>query len=305
MPNEQRRPVGTGGAAGYLATGHREDSPNATLGQAALLYAGFGWPVFPCQPGGKQPLGRLAPNGVHSATTDRETVARWWRACPTANIGLACGVAFWVLDVDADKGGHEALEVLEDGRHGRLPDTVSSWTGGDGLHLLFKPNARIRNWVGRAAPGIDCRSAGGSITAPPSIHPNGHQYRWLDGYAPGERPIAEAPAWLVDLLDPPRIEPVVVPFVPASTRAATRYAEAAFEAELERVAYAAPGERNNALNRAAYSLGQLAGAGLLDPHEVAAALAGAALATGLDRQEAEKTLASGLRSGMASPRAVT
>ena len=305
MQNEQRRPGGGGAATEGMLTRPPEDSPNTTLGQVALLYAGYGWPVFPCQPRGKKPLGRLAPNGCKSATTDRETVARWWRQEPRANIGLACGVAFWVLDVDAEDGGHEALEALEQ-RHGRLPDTVTQWTGSDGSHTLFAPDERVRNSVKKLGAGLDTRSAGGYIIAWPSIHPNGNQYRWLDGFAPGERAIAEAPAWLLDLLDPPRPEPAVVaPFVPSSTRAATRYAEKAFEAELERVAFAAPGERNNALNRAAFSLGQLAGAGLLDPGEVAAALAGAALATGLDRREAEKTLASGLRSGMASPRAVT
>ncbi len=127
------------------------------------------------------------------------------------------------------------------------------------MHLLFKFDPRVKNWSNRGGPGIDTRSAGGYIVAPPSVHPNGHAYRWPDGYAPGEMSIATAPAWLLDLLDPPRPEPVAVPFVPRSTKAATRYAEKAFEAELERVAYAAPGERNNSLNRAAFALGQLAG----------------------------------------------
>lgn len=279
---------------------------NTTAGgllQAALEYAGFGWPVFPCQPRGKTPIGRLAPNGVKNATTDRETVARWWRQEPRANIGLAAGVGFWALDIDADKGAIEALAELE-ARHGPLPATVTAITGSGGRHYYFAPSARPLNWANRLGTKLDTRNTGGSVVAPPSLHLSGERYRWIDGHAPGEVPIAEAPGWLLDLLDPPRPEPVAVPFVPRSTKAAARYAEAAFEAELERVAYAAPGERNNNLNRAAYSLGQLAGAGLLDPGEVAAALGGAALATGLDRREIEKTLASGLQAGMASPREV-
>ena len=311
MQNEQRRPVGTGGAAGYLATGHREDSPNATLGQAALLYAGYGWPVFPCLPRGKKPLGRLAPNGCKSATTDGAMVARWWRQEPHANIGIACGLAFWVLDVDAEDGGHEALEALEQ-RHGRLPDTVTQWTGSDGSHTLFAPDERVRNSVKKLGAGLDTRASGGYIIAWPSIHPNGQQYRWLDGYAPGERPIAEAPGWLLDLLDPPRPEPE--PFDAANARRleaaafvrhmGDRYAAKAFEAELERVALAANGERNDALNRAAFSLGQLVADGLLAAGPVAAALGGAATAAGLDRVEIEKTLRSALKAGMASPRGV-
>lgn len=300
MPNEQRRPGGGGAVVGF--NGHPEDTAAPTLGQAASLLAGLGWPVFPCLPRGKTTLARLAPNAVHSATADREAVARWWRQEPRANIGLACGVAFFVLDIDADKGGHETLGDLEE-RHGELPDTVTSWTGSGGMHLLFKPDARVKNWSNRGGPGIDTRSTGGYIVAPPSIHPSGRAYRWLDDFAPGERAIAEAPAWLLDLLDPPRPEPA--PFVPPPAgRVASRYAEAAFAAELERVALAGEGERNQTLNRAAFSLAQLVAEGLLTPGDVAAALAGAALATGLDRVEIEKTLRSGLRAGMASPRGV-
>ena len=96
-----------------------------------------------------------------------------------------------------------------------------------------------------------------------------------------------------------------MPFVPPpGGRGASRYAEVALSRELERVALAASGERNTVLNRAAFALGQLACAGLLDPGAVAAALGGAAMATGLDRREIEKTLASGLKAGMASPRGV-
>ena len=302
--NEQRRPGGGGAAVGLVMRQGKYTSVDS-LAQAALGHAARGWPVFPCHPRGKKPLAYLAPSGVKAATIDLETVARWWRACPTANIGLACGPSFWALDVDGDKGGYEALAALK-ATHGGLPATVAAATGSGGRHLLFKPNPRIKNWSNRGGPGIDTRSTGGYIVAPPSVHPNGQQYRWVPGYGPNELAVAEAPAWLLDLLDPPRPEPgPVVAFVPSSTRAATRYAERAFEAELERVAFAGPGERNHALNRAAYSLGQLAGAGLLDANEVATALAGAALAVGLDRREIEKTLASGLRTGMASPRGAT
>lgn len=299
--NEQRRPGGGGVAVGLMASQGKYTSANS-LPQAALGYAAREWPVFPCHPRGKQPLAYLAPNGVKAATIDPETVARWWRACPSANVGITCGVAFLVLDVDGGKGGYEALASLM-ARHGGLPATVAAATGSGGRHLFFQPNPRVKNWANRAGAGLDTRSTGGYIVAPPSIHPNGTCYHWLDGYGPDDLAIAQAPAWLLDVLDPPRPEPV--PFVPVAPRDMGGYAGKAFELELQRVAQAAPGERNNALNRAAHALGQLAGAGLLDPHMVAAALAGAALAVGLDREEAAKTLASGLRSGIASPRAVS
>jgi hypothetical protein len=64
------------------------------------------------------------------------------------------------------------------------------------------------------------------------------------------------------------------------------------------------GERNTALNRAAYSLGQLVGASALDAATVALSLATTALTVGLTRREAELTIASGLRAGMTQPRSL-
>jgi hypothetical protein len=53
---------------------------------------------------------------------------------------------------------------------------------------------------------------------------------------------------------------------------------------------------------ASYSLGQLVGAGALDPYQMADELLAAASAVGLPEQEARRTIASGLRSGLAQPR---
>ena len=38
---------------------------------------GYGWAVLPCR--GKRPL---TGNGVHDASRDIETIARWWREHP-------------------------------------------------------------------------------------------------------------------------------------------------------------------------------------------------------------------------------
>ena len=59
-----------------------------TLAAAALRYANLGIPVFPCVPGGKQPL---TPNGFHDATSVARVVHRWWQRTPDANIGLPTG----------------------------------------------------------------------------------------------------------------------------------------------------------------------------------------------------------------------
>src|SRR5690242_19756622 len=142
------------------------------LGTAALAYAVRGWPVFPLRPRDKIPLIAKAAggNGVKDATTDPAQIEAWWAKEPAANIGLACGPRFWVLDVDY--GGFESfefdgLDALDEvqKRFGRLPSTVRAQTGSGGWHFLFAPDPRPTNSIG-VLPGLDTRSTGGYVVAP-------------------------------------------------------------------------------------------------------------------------------------------
>jgi hypothetical protein len=87
---------------------------------AALRHARAGRPVFPCWPS-KQPR---TPRGFRDATTDPETIQRWFSAddavlaVPT---GRASGLV--VLDVDGHLGW-ESLRDLEQA-HESLPRTAS------------------------------------------------------------------------------------------------------------------------------------------------------------------------------------
>ena len=57
-----------------------------------------------CGQVGKHPLGSLVPHGVKDATTNRARILAWWTRHPQANIGLATGHRFDVLDVDGPTG---------------------------------------------------------------------------------------------------------------------------------------------------------------------------------------------------------
>jgi hypothetical protein len=102
------------------------------------------------------------------------------------------------------------------------------------------------------------------------------------------------------------------PGQPAQLREPTRYAQAALAGELANVraaqapqtvyGKARPGNRNDTLNRAAYVLGQLVGAGLLDRRTVQRDLAEAARDVGLGPVEAARTIHSGLTAGALNPR---
>ena len=152
-----------------------------------------------CSSPGKHPRTR---QGLKDASTNEAIVAGWWEQWPDANVGVRTGSAsgLLVLDVDADSNGEQTLARLEQ-THGSLPDTVTALTGGGGKHLLFcHPGGEVRNSAGKLGEGLDIRADGGYIVAPPSIHVSGRAYRWQEGHAPSEVPLADPPSWLLALL---------------------------------------------------------------------------------------------------------
>jgi hypothetical protein len=84
----------------------------------------------------------------------------------------------------------------------------------------------------------------------------------------------------------------------------TPYGRAALAGELARLAQAREGShyRNNALNKAAFALGRLVGAGHLDRDTAEMALAQVGLNIGLPENEVLATLDSGLSAGIQNPR---
>ncbi|HQK95059.1 MAG TPA: phage/plasmid primase, P4 family, partial [Armatimonadota bacterium] len=276
------------------------DAPTATrptdLLDTALRYAELGYPVFPVEPRGKRPLGRLAPHGLRDATARPERIRQWWAAAPDANIGLAVPAGVLVLDVDGEAG-----RASVDGE--TLPSTPTAQTG-RGAHYWYRlpDGATARNGAG-LRPGLDVRALGGYVVAPPSVHPSGHRYAWAPGLALGEVPLAEAPDWLVALLRertrPEGVEPTAPP---ADHAALSPYVEAALRDECARVASAPVGTRNSTLNAAAYALGQLVGAGALGELTAMAELESAAGACLLPMAEARATIRSGIAAGRAQRR---
>jgi hypothetical protein len=285
-------------------------------GRAAEAYAALGYRVVPmhaarsgggctCQRGtrccdpGKHPC--LAGWPRAASRTPAE-VRRWWQRWPQANVGLVTGSRFDVLDLDGP-AGVEALRAALSQRDPREHPGPLVRTGGGGWHLLYAPTG-LGNRVG-LLPGLDWRGRGGLIVAPPSIHASGRAYRWIRPLA-GELPAV--PDRLRARLAPPRTERTSAP--PPSSAATDRagaYARAALDREAAAVRAAAPGTCNHTLNRAAFNLGQLVAAGLLDADQVGAVLLEAALAapaTGhADRErKARATIKSGLRAGQQQPR---
>jgi hypothetical protein len=286
--------------------------------RSALAAAALGWHVFPCAPGTKRPA--LRASWQDRATTSADQIRAWWNRAPY-NIGVACGPSGLVVidldlphagvsDDDDDDGtlfplsGADRLARLARAQGQRYPaGTYVVDTPSGGVHLYFAApvtsgGGTVRNSAGAVAPYIDVRAGGGYVVGA------GSRVGGLPYTARGElRAPAALPPWLRRLIaESPGPAAVPPQWQPADRAQGRAYALAALRAETERVAAARPGTRNDTLNRAAFSLGQLVAAGLLPPVPVITGLISAARAAGLSSAEAERTVRSGLAGGARKPR---
>ncbi len=164
----------------------------------ALIYAKRGWAVLPCK--NKIPL---TPHGYKDASVDETVIRQMFANRRDVNIAIATGKmsGIFVVDVDVKNGAHgdESLREMES-EFGELPHTVESLTWSKGKHILFSyPKCGIGCKTG-VRPGIDIRGDGGYVIAPPSVI-EGKTYEWEVSHHPDETMIAEAPEWLIDLLN--------------------------------------------------------------------------------------------------------
>ena len=239
--------------------------PLSPTGQAAILFARRGWPVFPCNEKNGRPLvggdqdehGKAIPNtgGLHKATCDEAQITAWWRKWPRAQIGLHSG-AGGLLHVDFDPRVDRIVEDDVDGETGEiveritekrwtvdllkaalfvqmgapLPDTLTSLTPSGGEHKWFlMPDGEPIGNVANLPDHIDVRGQGGYVIVPPSVRVGDLDQGGKKG--PG------AYTWLSgDWTDPAAIAPAPAELVrilrerkksPPATRKPTRSSKAA------------------------------------------------------------------------------
>jgi Bifunctional DNA primase/polymerase, N-terminal len=140
----------------------------------ALAYAAHGWPVFPCQPGGKEPATR---HGFLDATTDPDQIAWWWRRQWDANVAIATGdPGPDVLDVDQHGPAGSGFAALNKLIRAGLTDGASAIvaTPGGGVHLYYAGSGQRCGKLPRHH--LDFRAQGGYVVAPPS-QVGGRPYR--------------------------------------------------------------------------------------------------------------------------------
>jgi hypothetical protein len=185
--------------------------PNSPL-DFALRYAAIGWKIVPiwwiedgkcacseaCKSPGKHPLGKVAPFGQNSSSSDPAVLRAWWARYPQANIAVylqPSGLA--AIDIDPRNGGLDTIDSVE-AQHGPLTSDVLQYTGGGGEHRIFAAPAGT-NIPGKLGPGVDVK-LNGYIVLEPSSHLSGKHYTFeassspLDGIVP-----SPLPDWLRDL----------------------------------------------------------------------------------------------------------
>jgi hypothetical protein len=256
----------------------------------AALFLAQAYPVFPVD-ASKRPL---TARGFKDATRDPTEIRALFARAHGIGVPTGTWSGFVAIDIDV-KEGRAGLEWLAANEH-RLPRTRRHRTQSGGFHLLFlaPPGRTIRNSASKIAPGIDVRADGGYVVAPPTPG-----YSVADDAMP-----APLPAWLLDLLDPPR--PAPTPAAPIRMPGeASRYALAALDNECTAIMQAADGAKHDTVNRAAYSIGGLVAAGEIPEAEARSALESAL--SGIrhrceDYPAAQRTLAAAFRAGIAAPR---
>ena len=224
----------------------------------------------------------------------------WWSSHPQANIGLATGHRFDVLDVDGP-AGERAIRTLA-AAHGLASSGPLVRTGGGGWHFYLAPTG-LGNVHPRGLNHVDWRGRGGYVVAPPSLHASGHPYQWLPGRDLDTQP-GQVPSVLLERLQPRQLQrptgPDQLPTTAHGSR--ERYAQAALAEELARVATAPTGTRNRQLWESTRNLYNLVASGALDHREVDHALLAAAERCGLlaeEPRQTRRTLASGRQVGLA------
>lgn len=166
-------------------------------------YYGAGYLPIPLPQGRKFPPPKGVPNDLDYT---EGTLENWLADNRPKNIGSIVPDGIVVFDIDG-KPGMATLAELEN-RLGPLPKTWCSFRGDpERYHLWFVTPAGL-TWPGKLGAGLDVIYRHYRyMVMPPSVHPDGGQYRWANlrgnslrvsnGYFPGVDEFADLPdEWL-------------------------------------------------------------------------------------------------------------
>ena len=156
----------------------------------AYFAARWGSPLpLPARRKKSPPEGWTGEDGAEPSAAD---VEEWITAKPRANIAVRLAEGVAGIDVDAHKGPAElaawlALVEANGPLPGRAPWSTSRDDRVSGIRLLRVPPGYIARGVMPGGAGEVIQRHHRYVVAPPSIHPTGRPYRWVnldDGRVP-------------------------------------------------------------------------------------------------------------------------
>ncbi len=154
-----------------------------------------------CKAQGKHPLGN---QWGKSATQDADIIEANWRDKPW-NVGIILGLCHGIPEEQA------IIDIEDDNLEGRaLADSIlrdypcPTYTSGKSLHRLYRWTSGLPNVANMTINGLEFRFGGkGKETqsvAPPSIHPSGKQYQWIEGRSLSDLPLTPLPQHVIEYL---------------------------------------------------------------------------------------------------------
>jgi hypothetical protein len=152
---------------------------------AALGYSGRGFSTVPLKPKSKKP--GIAWEKYQSEKAGEETLQKWFGNGVPNNVGIVTGKVSGIAVVDYDSEEAIAWGKAK-GVFGLGPVARTA----KGCHEYFLWVDGAKTWS-RRFPGVDFRAEGGLVVAPPSIHPSGKKYRWVEGRGLDEVPMVPPP----------------------------------------------------------------------------------------------------------------
>jgi len=151
-----------------------ENKENLSIIEWARKYRDKGFSVIPLKSRDKIPVIKWVQY-QNQLPTDNE-LEMWFGNGSKYNIGIVTGKISGIAVVDLDS--QKAIQFAKDNK---FPNTPFVKTG-KGYHRYYKYEGEIKNFQCRDdLPNIDLRGEGGYVVAPPSLHPSGQQYKWVDG----------------------------------------------------------------------------------------------------------------------------
>lgn len=175
--------------------GIEENTGPNPLFLAACSYQLMGYHVIPIAPGEKTPL--VSWKEWQTIQPSIGQLAEWWHKTPDANIGLVLGKnsqsELFPFAIDLD-GGVETAKLLWE-KDIYLPKEAPCSQTANGFHIFLSSPIPILDRIGilrsseprnsftpKGNPRfaqVDIRGQG-LIIAPPSLHPSGINYKWLE-----------------------------------------------------------------------------------------------------------------------------